>query len=142
MAARLAVLAVLAIAVGLVQASLCIAMSTALGRALPLGEIPGALPLHLIALVLFSWCGAALGWLTGSAAVPVGAVLLEVLLFEPLTKIAGAEYSDELERWSGNLPFAVARDALTTDAHAITYAVGYLALLLSAAWLAVRTRDY
>ncbi len=142
MAARLAVLTGLAVAVGLTQATLCATLSTALGRSLQLGAIPGALVPQLIALILFSWCGAALGWLTGSAAIPVGLVLLEVLLLEPLARIAGAEYSDDLENWSGRLPFAVARDALTMDVHAVTFAVGYAALLLIAAWLTVRARDY
>lgn len=142
MTARLAVLTGIALGVGLVQVSLCAAASTALERSLLVGVIPRVLLLHLTALVLFSWCGAALGWLTNSAAVPVGLVLLEALLLEPLAKIAGAEYSDDLEHWSGNLPFAVARDALTMDARPVAYALGYVAVLLTAAWLTVRARDY
>jgi ABC-2 type transport system permease protein len=142
MVARMLVLTAIALPVGAGQMVVSTITALALGRTPQLTEIPQVIVPYLASLVLYSWVGAALGWITGTAAAPVGVALLDVLLLEPLTKVAGTEYSDTLEDWAERLPFTAARDALSLDAEAVVVAVFYAAVLIVAAWMAVRARDY
>lgn len=140
--ARLTVLAALATAIGLAQATFSATASILLGRVPQFAAAPGILAPHLAELVLLAWVGAALGWLSSSPAVGVGAVLLDVLLLEPLAAVAGQAYSDSLEDFSGHLPFAAVRDAVGLDPFALALTLAYALAFLGAAVVAVRRRDY
>lgn len=142
MAARMLVLGDIAATTGVIQMLTCTLTAVALGRIPQTGEIPKIAVAHLIAVVLFTWAGAALGWLTSSAAVAVGIVLLDLMMLEPLVKVAGAEYSDTLEDWAKYLPFTAARDALGLEPQALAVSLGFALALLGGAWVTVRTRDY
>ncbi|GLY31857.1 hypothetical protein [Kineosporia sp. NBRC 101731] len=140
--ARLVVLAALSTAVGLTQTALAFGAALALGRPVPVGLIPSVLTHHLLALILLCWAGAALGWLTSTAAIPAGLLLLDSLLVEPLFALAAATYSPGAESLSGFLLFSAARDATSGDPGGLVVATAYTLALLTAAAARIGTRDY
>ncbi|GAB6898080.1 hypothetical protein [Kineosporia succinea] len=143
MAARLVLLTGIALVAGLVQMPLSLLVSVILGRIPEPSAIPAAVPGHLLALVALTWAGAALGWITGSAAAAVGVVLADLLFIEPMAAVAGNFYSrNDLENYTRYLPFTAARDAVTLDPVGLITTTLYVTLLLTGAWLMVRTRDY
>ncbi|GAB3267209.1 hypothetical protein [Kineosporia babensis] len=142
MLARLLVLAAVALPVGVAQMLASSISAVAFGRTPDFSLVLETAAPHLAALIVFTWVGAALGWLTGSAGATVGVVLLDMLLLEPLVKIAGIEYSDWLENNAERMPFGAARDSLALDPSAMLHAATYATVLLAGAWLLVRTRDY
>lgn len=142
LAARLLVLTVLAAGTGLLQVLLSATAAVLLGRIPQFTQSPGVVLPYLAGLVLFTWAGLAVGMLSASPAIGVGVVLLDVLLVEPLAKVAGAAYSDSLESDSRFLPFTAARDALSLDPAAMLTAAGYALFLLGACSLVLHRRDY
>ncbi|MBT0771648.1 hypothetical protein KIH74_22100 [Kineosporia sp. J2-2] len=140
--ARLTVLASITGGICLLLTVLTFLTAQLLGRPIGAGQVPDVFVAHLVTLVLLCWAGAALGWLTGTAAVPVGLVLLDVLLVEPLSALAASTYSPGLEELSVYLPFTAARDATGGDPAALATTCAYTAVLLTASALRITHRDY
>jgi len=152
-AARLAVLAVLAgtaaTSASTVGAALCVAAGR---RPLLDATTLRVLAFQVVVVAAWSWLGAALGWLLRHAAGVVAVLLVLPLVVEPVlivaSKFDGAAFLGPVVPW---LPFAAARAALGRQLGSADGAVGALpalaafgaatALLLGVAWLRVRRAD-
>jgi ABC-2 type transport system permease protein len=154
-AARLAVLGVLAAAAAITATLIGTAGCVALGRR-PLLDATTlrVVAVHVAVVVGWAWLGAALTWIVRNAIGVVALLLLGPLLIEPVlllsTSVAG-DRTGPLASVTPWLPFSAARQALGRDLAsdgavlgALPAAVDFAATVLvvvGLAWLVLRRRD-